>query len=481
MLTRKAPSSPGKLQTFPVVESYCVDGGQNTMVRGIARLTAAPVLFHALLGLACASLLPGLPALASESPTASTNEAMSEGNITHGLAKMAAAVSRNSALQGDVQRTRFLIGLDKSVTFTVLSLGNPNRVVVELPDVPLRLPQAPGNEPVGLVKAFRGGVAGPGKLRVVIDVTEPVVVESAKIESDSSGTVRHLALEIIPTAATVKAAVAKKPLKSKPFALGAAGIQPPLPQPARRPDEIAKTAYKPIVVIDPGHGGHDTGAVKNGTVEKDVVLAFSKVLRDKLEETGRYKVLMTRDTDRFIELDERRAFAERHKAALFIAVHADYANTGARGATIYTLRENVADSLKKSAKGEVQRDVLSENEIATVQKTSSSADVSAVREILSDLAQREVDATQERTSLFSRSVIEYMGSSTSMRDKPDQQAAFRVLKTAKFPSVLIELAYVTNKEDARLLQSSEWRNKVADSISTAVENYFSHQLARLPM
>ena len=385
-----------------------------------------------------------------------------------------------TTLDGDTTRTRFLIGLDSSVDFSVLALNNPNRVVVELPDVPLRLPADPGDNAVGLVKSFRAGLSGPGKNRIVIDVTEPVVVDHSRIEKTPDGAASQLVLEIVPAASVVKSA--RKPLKTPPFALCAAGLQPPLPKPAKRPAEIAGNAYKPIIVIDPGHGGDDTGAVKNGAVEKDVVLAFAHVLRKKIEATGRYKVLMTRDTDKFIPLDERRAFGERNKAALFIAVHADYASTSARGATIYSLRENVANSLKRSAKGEVSEHVLSANEISAVKKASGEADdVSAVRDILSDLAEREVEATQERTNIFSRSVIENMGETTNLRQKPDQQAAFRVLKTAQFPSVLIELAYVTNKEDAALLKSDAWREKVADSISTAVENYFSHQIARLPM
>jgi N-acetylmuramoyl-L-alanine amidase len=223
--------------------------------------------------------------------------------------------------------------------------------------------------------------------------------------------------------------------------------------------------------------------MKNGAVEKDVVLAFSLMLKEKLEKTGRYKVMMTRDKDVFVELDKRVDYAEEHKANLFIAVHADYAggNSKARGATIYSLRESVANALQRSAKGEVSSAVLSKNEIETMKLASIENDLSAVKNILADLAGREVDATQERTNVFSRSVIEYMGASTELRAKPDQQAAFRVLKTAQFPSVLIELAYVTNKEDAELLRSDTWRDKVSDSIMTAVENYFGNQIARLPM
>lgn len=390
-----------------------------------------------------------------------------------------ATASPNGPAQPDTARTRFLIGLDKSVDFTVSALNHPNRVVVELPDVPLRLPRATGDSPIGLVKSFRGGQSAPGKTSIVIEVIKPVVVETARIEKSADGKSLHLAIEIVPAEAVVTSA--RKPLKSQPFALGAAGIQPPLPQPARRPADIALSAFRPTIVIDPGHGGDDTGAVKHGTVEKDVVLAFAKVLRDKIEKTGRYRVLMTRETDVFVPLDERRAFGERNNAALFIAVHADYATTRARGATIYSLRESVANSLKRSARGEVSGHVLSAQEVTAVKKASGDDDVSAVRNILADLAGREVEATQERTSIFSRSVIEHMGETTSLRQKPDQQAAFRVLKTAQFPSVLIELAYVTNKEDAALLKSDSWRDKVADSITTAVENYFSNQIARLPM
>ena len=376
-------------------------------------------------------------------------------------------------------RTRFLIGLNKSVAYTVSALTSPNRVIIDIPNVALRLPPDPGPNPVGLVKSVRSGQNAVGQTKVVIEVTEPVVIDGTRIEKAPNGNGMHLAVDIVAAASLVKAP--KKPLGSQPFALGAAGIQPPLPMPAKRPADAAKAAFKPVIVIDPGHGGQDTGAMKHGAIEKDVVLAFAKVLRAKIEKTGRYKVLMTRDTDVFVPLDERRAFGERHKAALFIAVHADYATTSARGATIYSLRENVAKSLKRSAKGDVSENLLSDSELAAVRKANGDKNASAVRNILADFAGREVESTRERTNIFSRSVIEHMGESTNLRAKPDQQAAFKVLKTAQFPSVLIELAYVTNKEDAKLLKSDVWRSKVADSITTAVDNYFSHQLARLPM
>ncbi len=428
----------------------------------------------------CASLTGLVLAIISSSAFAGAEVAATSAASGAAPAAVTAAAhapsGEHATLGGDHQRTRFVIGLDKAVQFQVFSLSNPNRVIVELPNVGLQLPHVPEGQAVGLVQSFRGGVSAPGRSRIVIDVTKPVVVESARIEKGKDGKAPRLAVDIVPVQAAVSG---RKALKAQPFGLGAAAVQPPLPKPAVRPELREAKAFKPVIVIDPGHGGHDSGAKKNGTVEKDAVLAFSKVLRDRLNATGLYKVIMTRDTDVFVELDERRAFAERHNANLFIAVHADYAGSNARGATIFSLRERVANELRRSAKGDISHNLLSAKEAAAIKDADE--DVNAVKGILADLADREVDATRERTSLFSRSVIEYMGASTSLRDNPDQQAAFRVLKTAQFPSVLIELAYVTNKEDARNLNSEAWRKKVAESIVTAVENYFSYQVARLPM
>ena len=393
-------------------------------------------------------------------------------------------VVEQDVVKGDTTRTRFVIGLEKPADFQVLSLSNPNRVIVDMPDVRMQLPVHNSAESVGLVQSFYGGLSAPGKTRVVIAVTAPVIVEKAIVEKSRDGRSHRLVLDIVPVDPALRGQP-RKPLKttvamaSLGAPAGGSNMQPPLPKPAVRPEVKAQKAFKPIIVIDPGHGGHDSGAQKFGTVEKDVVLAFSKVLRDKLNATGRYKVLMTRDTDTFIELDARRDFGEKHNAALFIAVHADYAGAQARGATIYSLRDGVAKDLKRSAKGEVSANVLSATELAAVKKHDG--DASTVKNILSDFAEREVEVNKERTNLFSRSVIDFMGGSTNLQNNPDRSASFRVLKTAKVPAVLIELAYVTNRQDAANLKSDEWRNKVSSSIGTAVENYFSNQMARLPM
>ena len=377
----------------------------------------------------------------------------------------------------DNTRTRFVIGLEKPVQFQVFSLSNPNRVVVEMPDVKVSLPTMAGDKPVGLVRSFRGGQAASDKMRVVIDVTEPVVVAKSEVVKNADGKGSRLAIEIMTVASIEKTRTIKR--QSPPSTLGAVGVQPPVPVPAVNPKRRAERAYKPIIVIDPGHGGHDSGAMKNGTVEKDVVLAFAITLRDKLVKTGRYKVLMTRENDTFVDLDERRAFGERSNAALFIAVHADYAQSRARGATIFSLRDGVADDLKRSAKGDMAKRMMTSPQLSRVK--AGEGDMEAVTGILKDLANQEVEANKDRSKLFAEAVIEKMSDATDMRSSPDQQAAFRVLKTAQFPSVLIELAYVTNKQDAENLRSDEWRGTVSESIVTAVENYFANTLSHLPM
>lgn len=387
------------------------------------------------------------------------------------------AASPDSTLGGDKSRTRFIIGLEKAVDYQVFSLANPHRVIVDMPEVKLVLPNKTTPGAIGLVQSFYGGQSAPGKTRVVIDVTGAVVVEKATLDRGRDGKPPRLMLDIVPVSA-VKATANVKDGLSKPVGLGASGVQPPMPKAAQRPLSRDSSMYRPVIVIDPGHGGKDSGAQRFGAVEKDVVLAFSLKLREKLLATGRYRVLMTRDNDSFVELDERRAFGDRSQAALFIAVHADYAGSSARGATIYSLKESTSKGLQRSAKEESEANALSPKEQDAIRQTKG--DVSAVTDMLRNLGKREIEANKGRSDLFSKSVIEFMGASTPMMSNPDREANFRVLKSAKTPSVLIELAFVTNAEDARNLKSDAWREKVAGSLMTAIENYFTHREARLP-
>ncbi|MDX2159653.1 MAG: N-acetylmuramoyl-L-alanine amidase [Hyphomicrobiaceae bacterium] len=381
-------------------------------------------------------------------------------------------------IDGNSSRTRFVIALDRDASFQVSSLSQPNRVVVDLPEIRYGLPPPVSGEPVGLIKGFRGGLAAPGKVKVVIDVTAPVIVERAALEPAADGHGPRLVLEIVPVDSSRPAA--------KTFAgarignVGLSEVQPPLPKRAAKPADRAARTFKPTIVLDPGHGGHDSGAQRHGVVEKDAVLAFSLVLRDRLKATNRYRVMMTREDDTFVPLDDRREFAEKNKAALFMAIHADYAGSNASGATIYSLRDSAARGLTRSAIGEVVKSVLSEKEMKDIKGTEG-ADASVVRGFLADLAQREVESTTTRTSMLARSVIEHMRGSTPMMSNPERSAGYNVLQTAKVPAVLLELAFVSNKQDAANLKSEAWRRKVAEAIVEAIDNYFSSQVAKLPM
>ena len=443
------------------------------MPTGVVRVSSIAV-FRGFLCMRALALVLLAPAVASQAVAGDASGGTQVAANSAAKPSPEAAPALKAARPDSPTYTRFVVGLDRKSEYQVFSLSNPNRVVVELSDVSLKLPELHEGAS-GLVKSFRGGLAAQGKTRIVIDVTQPVIVESAKIDKAASGF--RLSLDIVSVDAALRQG--RKALKSTPSGLGAAGVQPPLPKRAASPRERAARTYKPVIVLDPGHGGDDTGATRHGAVEKNVVLAFSHVLREQLEKTGRYRVLMTRDKDIFIPLDERVAFAERNSANIFMAIHADYAQSRARGATIFSLRDNVAKSLKRSTLNRAPEKVLSKNELSAVKGLD--ADTNGVTNILADLAERDVERTKDRTDLFAKTVIGHMSESTTMRSEPDQQAAFRVLKTAQFPSVLIELAYVTNKQDAENLQSDAWREKVAESIVQAIDNYFSNEVAYLPM
>ena len=381
-------------------------------------------------------------------------------------------VAATHELSGSKQRTRFVIGVDRVVQPRVFSLSNPNRVIIDLPDIGVHLPAQADGKSVGLVQSFRGGLAAADKFRVILEVTEPVIVERSVVEPGKDGRAARLVIEIVPVDGVVSETKRSLPTSSK-SGVGLGAVQPPLPQPAERPEVRAARAAKKTIVLDPGHGGQDSGAMRNGAVEKDVVLAFSLVLRERLKATGRYRVLMTREGDEFVDLDDRRIFAEKNNAALFMAIHADSAGSHARGATVYSLRERDAKDLSRSARSEVVSSVLTDKDIKALRQ-SAEADVGTVQGFLAGLAEKEVLVTRERTGVFARSLVQYMGASTSMMNNPDRTAAFTVLRTAKVPAVLVELAFVTNKEDAAKLKSDEWRGKVSASLVTAIDSYFAN-------
>jgi N-acetylmuramoyl-L-alanine amidase len=409
--------------------------------------------------------MPLVAALAMVLVSADASAQQAPVTLSTSVAAAAKAKSQPKAAQkaASATGTRFVVGLEKPIDINsveVLALKSPDRLLIDLPQVGVSLPdQPPADTPVGVVKSFQHIAPAPGKMRIVIDVTGPVVFEKA-MEKAPDGKSDRLVVSIV--AASEMTAANDTPT--------APVVHPPAPKRAIPPRKRT-SGPKPVIVIDPGHGGHDSGARKYGTVEKDVVLSFSMKLREKLEATGFYTVKMTRDTDVFVPLDERRRFGERLQAALFIAIHADYTQrASARGATIYSLRPQVAETLKRAA-GDVAVD-------ATGKKLAgaNTADSSAVNGILAEKARDLIERNHLRTSIFARSVINYVGTSTNMMDNPDRKAGFAVLQTAKVPAILLELGYVTNEADAAQLNSDQWRDRVAGAMVTAINTYVSECL-----
>jgi N-acetylmuramoyl-L-alanine amidase len=374
-------------------------------------------------------------------------------------------VANNARVAGDRERTRFIADLSKKVNVHVFALGNPYRVIVDAPDVNFQMPDGLGKEKRGLVTAYRYGLFAPGKSRIVIDVSGPFLIDKAFVLEPRDDQPARLVIDLVPTDEKTFQAKLKESKPPQPASEGAAVI----PQaPPRAPDA------KPVVVLDPGHGGIDPGTNPNGVPEKEVVLAFAKVLKTKLAATGRYEVCLTREDDTFVPLRERVEFAQKKGAGLFLSIHADYFPNQAEkttGATVYTLSEQASDDeAKELAAKENFSDAL-----AGIELPNDSDEV--VANILIDLAQRE---TQNRSTLFARSIVGELASRSALHTRRLRSAGFRVLKAPDVPSVLLELGFLSNPDDERRLTSEAWRDRIADGVVGSIDGYFAKRVARNP-
>ena len=360
--------------------------------------------------------------------------------------------------------TLFTIEIPKKVDYSIFTLSNPNRIVVDLPEMPLRIPSLSERKKSGLIRDVKYALVIKGKARLVIETTVPTKVAKSLITQPSKKEWARIELGLArndPIAQTLNWGIKRS----------ANHIVPPKPVRVHPPSEFSL----PLIVVDPGHGGNDTGAIKHGVREKDVVLAFAKNLKERLEKTKRYRVKLTRKDDTFIPLKKRAAFARKQKADLFISIHADYSSSrqsSVRGATFYSLTDKTAKRLANRSK----RSMKVADLIPTSTKTQNDSMQfePAVRNILMDLGRRWVQHNNGRTNLLVDSLKEFMGDATKLKSNPHRNANFAVLKSAEVPSVLIELAYVSNAKDAKLLKSLSWRKNVSEALTSSIDNYFSH-------
>ena len=381
------------------------------------------------------------------------------------LADQKSAVAKDARLAGDRERTRFIADLSKKVDVHVFALGNPYRVIVDAADVSFQMPKGIGSEKRGLVTAFRYGLFAPGKSRIVLDMSGPFEIDRSFVLAARDDQPARLVIDLVPT--DEKTFLAKLNETSDQSAAEATTLMPAV---SERPADA-----KPVVVLDPGHGGVDPGARSaNGVDEKDVVLEFAQRLKKKLEASEQYEVFMTREDDTFLPLKERVSYAQKKGAGLFLSIHADYFPTeidDARGATVYTLSEKASDA---EARALAAKENFSDA-IAGVALPKDSDEV--VTNILIDLAQRE---TNNRSVVFARSIVGQLAAKGRLHTKQLRSAGFRVLKAPDVPSVLLELGFLSNAEDEKQLTDETWRDRMAVSVAGAIDGYFSKRIARAP-
>jgi N-acetylmuramoyl-L-alanine amidase len=356
-------------------------------------------------------------------------------------------------------RTRFVVEISDPVEMRIFTLNNPNRVVIDMPSVRWHLDGPPTPTSAGVVRSYRYGIFRPGNSRFVIDLNQPVKPGEAMILPPEKGMGYRVVFDLFPTTQGKFDHTAGWPadLKARDQAaqLAALPATPPPPQ----------SRIKKVIVIDPGHGGPDSGTIGAGNVyEKDIVLAAALHLRSTLLTRG-YTVHMTRESDVAVALGQRSRIGRAFKADLFISIHADsHPDSAVSGLSIYTLSERSSDREAAAlAKKENAADALSGVDL--------SGDNSAVAPILIGLAQRD---TMNKSSRFAEGALGLLSTATDiLPHSPHRAAGFVVLKAPDMPSVLIELGYLSNSHDASQMQLDSWRAKVARAIAAAVDKYFT--------
>lgn len=365
------------------------------------------------------------------------------------------AIALDARLAGDATRTRLVIDLNRKVEVRAYAIANPNRIVIDLPDVSFDLPVGAGKQTRGLIAAFRYGQFAQGKGRIVIDLREPALIDKTFVLAAIDDQPARLVIDLVrtDTASFLKKAIV-------PESTRAASLN--------GNNKPQSNDTRPMIVIDPGHGGPDAGAqAKTGDEEKEVVLDVGKRLREELLKTNRYRVVMTRDDDFYVPLDERVAIARSHGAALFISIHADSLSKGtgeASGATIYTLSERASDS-------EAQTLADKENDSDKLAGYLS-RQPDDIANILFDLAQRN---TKNHSAMFARTLVGSLKSAARLHKSPLRSAGFVVLKSPDVPSVLIELGYLSSPEDLKQMTSEAWREKVTAAVVVAIDRFFAER------
>ena len=361
---------------------------------------------------------------------------------------------------GGESRTGVTVDPSPPAPLRVFTLLTPTRVVVDLPAA--RFDDASGGAHAGrgLVAAWRFGALSAHRSRLVLDMRATVRIARADFDAAAPAGKTRLVVELVTASRDEMRRAGAIDVGSAPDAAKST-------VPTRSEAVAPPSSGRPVVVIAAGGGGGDAGTVSpaTGMPEKTVVLEMSKVLVRRLRETGRYEVVATREDDVFLGLGERVRIARARHADLFLSVHADAEyDHSVRGATIYTVAETASDEKAAAlAAKENQSDSIAGHVVEEAEPE--------VADILADLTLRE---TRHLSHRFARDLLdEYRRHGRLVKSQPHRQAGLKVLRAHDIPSALVELGFLSNKEDEALLTSPEWREKTAASLVSAIDRYFA--------
>lgn len=340
------------------------------------------------------------------------------------------------------QGVEVTLALSQPVPWRVRVLDAPPRLVLDMREVDWSGAQDIPRDSAA-IGSLRAGVFRPGWSRLVLELAGPMLVTSAEMATDPATTVR---LTLIPADQAAFAAQAALP-EPADWALPDPALLPARPKPDDGPL---------VVVLDPGHGGIDPGAERDGQTEAALMLGFARELKEVLLRDGGFDVVMTREDDLFVPLETRISIARAAGADLFISLHADALAEGeAVGATIYTLDAEASDEAAAALAERHDRDDL----LAGIDLTEQD---DLVAEVLMDMARTETAPRTARLANALQATIQAAG--LKMHRHPQQRAGFSVLKSPDIPSVLVELGFLSSARDLARLNDAEWRAKMAAAL-----------------
>lgn len=360
--------------------------------------------------------------------------------------------------------TRVVLDVSEKVDFSLFTLPDPFRIVVDLPEIDWQFQGQGVFGGNGMVTALRYGLFQPGNSRIVFDLSRPASIKQAFVLPPGGGNGWRFVLDLEHTTPEQFLATSGPTnrvgsyLPSKPAEVQDAVVKVP-----EQPRDIA-AERKPVIVLDPGHGGVDPGAVGvSGVYEKNLTLSAAHEFKEILSQSGKYTIHLTRERDVFLKLRERIAVARRYGADLFISIHADSnPSASVKGLSVYTLSEKSSDSEAAAlAEAENKADI-----IAGIDLSHESPDVT---NILIDLAQRE---TMNLSSRMAETMVSQLRQEVTLLRRSHRYAGFAVLKAPDVPSVLMEMGYLSNREEERQLRTKQYRARLGTSLHQAVDHYF---------